>query len=126
MCTKISVLCYICGHIHPGTAHVGPTWKYLERFPIQNVQDSMSVDSHLQTHPIKVLVKNPADIGSLFDHAITYNKGIQSSPPLPKGETSKYQQALKYHTSILHILAHVIRNAIYFQRINKILFRIKS
>ena len=59
----------------PGTNQVDPSWRYEERFPVQNVQASMAVDCHLKTHPIKVPVKDPKEIGALFDHAITYNKG---------------------------------------------------
>jgi len=57
-----------------GTNHVEPGWKMMDQFCVANLQTVFALDSHNKSHPISVEVKDPADIGALFDH-ITYLKG---------------------------------------------------
>ena len=57
-----------------GTGFLYPDWKMDEQFVTENVQAAMVADAHEKSHPISVEVKNPAEIGALFD-LISYQKG---------------------------------------------------
>jgi len=55
---------------------VGPTWKVLEQFVINNLQNVFSLDVLESSHPISIEVGHPDEINEIFD-AITYLKGIR-------------------------------------------------
>merc|ERR1712180_109033 len=57
-----------------GSAYISPDWKMDEQFVTENVQAAMVADAHEKSHPISVEVRNPAEIGALFD-LISYQKG---------------------------------------------------
>jgi len=55
---------------------VGPTWKVLEQFVLNNLQNVFSLDVLESSHPISIEVGHPDEINEIFD-AITYLKGIR-------------------------------------------------
>lgn len=57
-----------------GSNLVNPKWKMMDQFVIDSVQSSLSLDSHKNSHPISVPVKDPSQINELFD-TISYDKG---------------------------------------------------
>jgi aminopeptidase 2 len=51
-----------------------PDWHFWDSFVVDDVQRGMSLDCLRSSHPIEVEVKDPAQIGQIFD-AISYSKG---------------------------------------------------
>ena len=56
-----------------GADLVDPSWQMKDQFLLDKVQRSMVLDSHRNSHPIQVTVKDPAQINEIFD-AISYDK----------------------------------------------------
>lgn len=52
-----------------------PTWQMMDQFIVDDTQSSLTLDSHCNSHPISVPVKNPAEINQIFD-TISYDKVI--------------------------------------------------
>ncbi|XP_046404994.1 aminopeptidase N-like [Ischnura elegans] len=57
-----------------GVDHVEPTWKILDQFPYNEIQDVFSLDALNSSHPISVEVDDPNQIRQMFDR-ISYGKG---------------------------------------------------
>ncbi|XP_066912412.1 glutamyl aminopeptidase-like isoform X1 [Clytia hemisphaerica] len=57
-----------------GANHTDPSWQMMDQFIVDDVQSSMVLDSHLNSHPISVEVKDPSQINEIFD-TISYDKG---------------------------------------------------
>jgi len=57
-----------------GTDSIAPQWKMMDQFVTMNNQLALKMDGLEKSHPISVHVKNPDEIGALFD-AISYQKG---------------------------------------------------
>lgn len=57
-----------------GSNLVNPKWQMMDQFVIDSVQSSLALDSHKNSHPISVPVKDPSQINELFD-TISYDKG---------------------------------------------------
>jgi len=57
-----------------GANLVNPKWQMMDQFVIDSVQNSLALDSHLNSHPISVPVKDPSQINEIFD-TISYDKG---------------------------------------------------
>ncbi|XP_032239105.2 glutamyl aminopeptidase isoform X2 [Nematostella vectensis] len=57
-----------------GVNHTTPEWRMMEQFLLDKTQLSMNLDQLSNSHPISVVVKDPAEINSLFD-TISYDKG---------------------------------------------------
>jgi len=51
-----------------------PAWQMMDQFVTSHVQRSLVSDSHSDSHPISVPVKDPKEVNSIFD-AISYDKG---------------------------------------------------
>ena len=56
-----------------GANHTDPSWQMMDQFIVDDVQSSMVLDSHLNSHPISVEVKDPSQINEIFD-TISYDK----------------------------------------------------
>lgn len=56
-----------------GTAMVEKDWDLEEQFVIENLQQSMQLDSTDSTHPMTNVVNTKSDASSIFDN-ISYNK----------------------------------------------------
>lgn len=56
-----------------GANLVNPKWQMMDQFVIDSVQNSLALDSHLNSHPISVPVKDPSQINEIFD-TISYDK----------------------------------------------------
>ena len=56
-----------------GVNSIKPEWKMADQFLISSIHRSMALDQLATSHPISVVVKDPADISSLFDD-ISYHK----------------------------------------------------
>ena len=50
-----------------------PAWQMMDQFVTSHVQRSLVSDSHSDSHPISVPVKDPKEVNSIFD-AISYDK----------------------------------------------------
>ena len=57
-----------------GTAFIYNDWELEEQFVIENLQQSMQLDSTDSTHPMTTVVNTKAESSSIFDD-ISYNKG---------------------------------------------------
>ncbi|KAG8235179.1 hypothetical protein J437_LFUL015485 [Ladona fulva] len=57
-----------------GVEHVEPTWKFLDQFPFNVIQEVFFLDSLESSHPISVEVNHPDQIREIFD-SISYDKG---------------------------------------------------
>ncbi|KAL9985906.1 hypothetical protein ACROYT_G008359 [Oculina patagonica] len=57
-----------------GVNHIHPEWKMMDQFFLDKFQVSTSLDQLSNSHPIMAVVKDPAEINSLFD-SISYDKG---------------------------------------------------
>ena len=51
-----------------------PDWQVWTEFIVEDVTNGLQLDSLRSSHPIEVDVKNPSEIGQIFD-AISYSKG---------------------------------------------------
>lgn len=56
-----------------GSNYHDPSWKMMDQFIVDDVQSSLALDSHANSHPISVPVHNPAQINEIFD-TISYDK----------------------------------------------------
>lgn len=56
-----------------GSNHTDPSWQMMDQFIIDDVQPSLVLDSHVNSHPISVPVHDPAQINEIFD-TISYDK----------------------------------------------------
>lgn len=56
-----------------GSNHTNPEWQMMDQFIIDDVQPSLVLDSHVNSHPISVPVHDPAQINEIFD-TISYDK----------------------------------------------------
>lgn len=56
-----------------GANHTDPSWQMMDQFIVDDVQSSMVLDAHLNSHPISVTVKDPSQINEIFD-TISYDK----------------------------------------------------
>jgi puromycin-sensitive aminopeptidase len=54
--------------------HIFPEWKTWDQFYTGNTAGGLSLDGLSTSHPIEADIKNPKEIGQIFD-AISYNKG---------------------------------------------------
>jgi puromycin-sensitive aminopeptidase len=54
--------------------HIFPEWEMWTQFVSNDTNDALGLDGLKNSHPIEQEVKNPAEIGQLFD-AISYSKG---------------------------------------------------
>lgn len=57
-----------------GVNHVHPTWKVLDQFVVIELHNVFEMDSLESSHPVSVVVDNPAQINEIFDR-ISYAKG---------------------------------------------------
>lgn len=53
---------------------VKPSWKILDQFVVQELQNVLSLDALKSSHPISIKVNNPTEINDIFDR-ISYAKG---------------------------------------------------
>lgn len=57
-----------------GTAWIYDDWNLEEQFTVENLQQSMQLDSTDSTHPMTTIVNTKGESQSIFDN-ISYNKG---------------------------------------------------
>lgn len=57
-----------------GTAWIYEDWQLEEQFTIENLQQSMQLDSTEKTHPMTTIVNTKQESQKIFDN-ISYNKG---------------------------------------------------
>ncbi|XP_047132820.1 endoplasmic reticulum aminopeptidase 1 isoform X2 [Hydra vulgaris] len=51
-----------------------PSWQMMDQFIVDDTQNSLTLDSSSNSHPISVTVNDPAQINEIFD-TISYDKG---------------------------------------------------
>lgn len=75
--------------------HLFPDWDIWTQFVHQDLASALHLDALRHTHPIEVEVKNPAEIGEIFD-AVSYSKGASIIRMLSEylGE-EKFRKGLK-------------------------------
>ncbi|XP_071788649.1 endoplasmic reticulum aminopeptidase 1-like [Asterias amurensis] len=57
-----------------GSDNYNKEWKMMDQFTVFTTQNALWVDSHGNSHPISVDVKDPSEINAIFD-GISYDKG---------------------------------------------------
>jgi aminopeptidase N len=57
-----------------GTARIYKDWELEEQFVVENLQQSMQLDSTDATHPMTSVVNTKKECQAMFDN-ISYNKG---------------------------------------------------
>ena len=50
-----------------------PSWQMMDQFIVDDTQNSLTLDSSSNSHPISVTVNDPAQINEIFD-TISYDK----------------------------------------------------
>lgn len=86
-----------------GVDHVEPTWRMLDQFVVEEVQNVFKVDGLSSSHQISIPVNNPEEISEIFDH-ISYAKGASIirmmshflTEPVFKAGLRRYLRALRY------------------------------
>lgn len=86
-----------------GVDFVEPTWRMLDQFVVDEVQNVFSTDSLSSSHQISIPVNNPDEISEIFDH-ISYAKGASIirmmnhflTEDVFKAGLRRYLKALKY------------------------------
>lgn len=56
-----------------GMDHIYPEWRVWDHFPLESSHEGLRLDSLDTSHPIQAPVKDPSQIGSIFD-SISYKK----------------------------------------------------
>ncbi|XP_043267317.1 endoplasmic reticulum aminopeptidase 2-like isoform X2 [Venturia canescens] len=59
---------------YKGVNSVSPEWNMMDQFVLDQTQSGLVLDALATSHPISVPVKDPAEIGAIFD-TISYSKG---------------------------------------------------
>jgi aminopeptidase 2 len=80
-----------------GTAFIYNDWDLEEQFTVENLQQSMQLDSTDSTHPMTTVVNTKGESASIFDN-ISYNKGASILRWLSYyvGKNN-FQEILKFH-----------------------------
>lgn len=89
-----------------GVDFVEPTWRMLDQFVVDEVQNVFSTDSLSSSHQISIPVNNPDEISEIFDH-ISYAKGASIirmmnhflTEDVFKAGLRRYLNALKYNNA---------------------------
>lgn len=89
-----------------GVDFVEPTWRMLDQFVVDEVQNVFSTDSLSSSHQISIPVNNPDEISEIFDH-ISYAKGASIirmmnhflTEDVFKAGLRRYLKALKYNNA---------------------------
>jgi aminopeptidase N len=80
-----------------GTAMIYKDWELEYQFVVENLQQSMQLDSTDSTHPMTTPVNTKSEAQAIFDN-ISYNKGASILRMLAYNiGHDKYQQVLQYH-----------------------------
>ena len=56
-----------------GSDHVDKSFHMMDQFIVDDLQGALALDAHVNSHPISVEVKDPAQINEIFD-TISYDK----------------------------------------------------
>jgi aminopeptidase N len=89
-----------------GVDHVEPTWRMLDQFVVDEVQNVFKLDGLSSSHQISIPVNNPDEISEIFDH-ISYAKGASIirmmnhflTDDVFKLGLQRYLRALKYNNA---------------------------
>lgn len=83
-----------------GTAWIYDDWELEEQFTIENLQQSMQLDSTDSTHPMTNVVNTKGESAAIFDN-ISYNKGASILRWLSYyiGKET-FQEILKFHIAL--------------------------
>lgn len=90
-----------------GVDHVEPTWRMLDQFVIEEVQNVFKMDALSSSHQISIPVNNPDEISEIFDH-ISYAKGASIirmmnhflTEEVFKLGLQRYLRALRYSNAV--------------------------
>ena len=54
-------------------SHIFKSWQMMDQFVTDHTQRALTMDSHADSHPIQVTVKDPKEVNAIFD-SISYDK----------------------------------------------------
>ena len=72
-----------------GADHVDKSFNMMDQFIVKKLHGALALDAHINSHPISVEVKDPAQIGGIFD-SISYDKVLYIEQCILKGNSNIY------------------------------------